>query len=221
MKLAPEVVFLFRDSEGFGSAIADGLHLSPGSSAQRVEQPFELPFDRYGIRDQMTRGLVVNFIDNGIHHVSMVLLDNYETPILACAVQKHTSRAVAAKTDKAPSSLQIHYEPLACLLQLVNVLKLPTSILIGRRSQSFSDKALSEDLETFYKIGELLEGTTSLCFSKDMISWNPSKSSKDGEESRRAVIWLNPRTLWLCYIFLDIVGSSTLVDRFTKVKLSN
>ncbi|GLT51122.1 hypothetical protein SLA2020_245550 [Shorea laevis] len=238
MKLAPKVVFLFRDSEGFASSIADALHPSPSSSAQRVEHPLELPLDRYGIRDQMARGLIVNFIVNGIHQVSMVLLDNYEPPILACAVNEvlsqiletsssmlmiiapflvpsskiklesrslmrncskvplysvqvgsetDTSRAVAAKTDTAPSSLQIHYEPLACFLQLVNVLKLPTSILIGQRSQSFSDKAFSKELEALYKIGELLESTTSLCFSKDMISWNPSKSSGDGEEPWRAL----------------------------------
>ncbi|GKV11963.1 hypothetical protein SLEP1_g23172 [Rubroshorea leprosula] len=60
-----------------------------------------------------------------------------------------TSRAVGTKTDKAPLSLQTRYEPLACLLQPVNVLKLPTSILIGQRSQSLSDKALSEHLEVF------------------------------------------------------------------------
>ncbi|GLT79118.1 hypothetical protein SLA2020_506200 [Shorea laevis] len=192
MKLAPRVVFLFRDSEGFGSAIADALHPSPSNFSTFLslnlaldyliqvnfrfhsEQPCELPLDRYGIRDQMIRGLIVNFIDNGIHHVpetssSMITIiapffvpssklrlesrsfmrNGSNVPLYSVQVgpEADTSRAVATKTDKVPLSLQIHYEPLACLLRLVNVLKLPTSILIAQRSQSFSDKALSEDLE--------------------------------------------------------------------------
>lgn len=54
------------------------------------------------------------------------------------------SKAIIARTQKAPPTLQIHYEPLACLLQLVRVLNLPTFILIGQRDQRISDK---EELE--------------------------------------------------------------------------
>ena len=46
------------------------------------------------------------------------------------------SRAIAAKTQKPPPSLQIHYEHLACFLQLVRSANLPTSIIVGQRSQS-------------------------------------------------------------------------------------
>lgn len=46
------------------------------------------------------------------------------------------SRAIAARTQKPPSSLQIHYEPLACFLHLVRAANLPTIIIVGQRSQS-------------------------------------------------------------------------------------
>ncbi|KAM1716709.1 hypothetical protein ACFX11_024648 [Malus domestica] len=50
------------------------------------------------------------------------------------------SKAMATETQKPPPSLQIHHEPLACFLQLVRVLKLPTYVLIGQRGQCISDK---------------------------------------------------------------------------------
>lgn len=53
-------------------------------------------------------------------------------------------KAIVTRTQKAPSSLQIHHEPLACLLQLVRVLNLPTFVLIGQRGQRISAK---EELE--------------------------------------------------------------------------
>ncbi|XVF81401.1 hypothetical protein PTKIN_Ptkin15bG0152200 [Pterospermum kingtungense] len=57
------------------------------------------------------------------------------------------SRVIAARTQKPPSSLQIHYEPLACFLHLVRAANLPTIIIVGQRSQSPFDQALSKDLE--------------------------------------------------------------------------
>jgi hypothetical protein len=60
------------------------------------------------------------------------------------------TQAMAARTQKVPSSLQIHHEPSACLLHLVRVLKLPTFVLIGPiRGRRVSDKALGEELEVF------------------------------------------------------------------------
>ena len=59
------------------------------------------------------------------------------------------THAMATRTQKVPASLQIHHEPLACLLQLVRVLKFPTFVLIGQRGQHLSDKAIGEELEVF------------------------------------------------------------------------
>lgn len=64
------------------------------------------------------------------------------------------SQAMAARTQKVPSSLQIHHEPSACLLHLVRVLKLPTFVLIGPiRGRRVSDEALGEELEVFILSG--------------------------------------------------------------------
>ncbi|GAV68435.1 hypothetical protein CFOL_v3_11938 [Cephalotus follicularis] len=94
---------------------------------------------------------------------------------------------LATRTQKPPSPMQIHYEPLSCFHQLARVLKLPTSILIGQRSQSLSDEALEEDIETLNEIGELLASSTSLCFLREKVAWNPTKRSKNGEEPWRAL----------------------------------
>ncbi|KAM2417437.1 hypothetical protein ACFX1W_024281 [Malus domestica] len=94
------------------------------------------------------------------------------------------SKAMATKTQKPPPSLQIHHEPLACFLQLVRVLKLPTYVLIGQRGQRISDK---EEFQILYEIGELLASTLNLSFSRDKITWNPTRKSKDDREPWRAL----------------------------------
>ena len=114
--------------------------------------------------------------------LSMVLLQNYEPPILACAVNEvlasitgeqssplptflvpssklkweiknsapnhknalygmqigpetETTQALATRTKKPPSLLQIRHEPLAIFIQLARVLKLPTFVLIGQNGK--------------------------------------------------------------------------------------
>ncbi|XP_050206165.1 uncharacterized protein LOC126655866 [Mercurialis annua] len=89
------------------------------------------------------------------------------------------TRAITARTQKAPSSLQIIYEPLACFLQLVRVLKLPTAVIFGRTGPSLSNKAADEELEILYEMGELLANVVFLNFLREKISWNPGNASKD------------------------------------------
>ncbi|KAB2610773.1 hypothetical protein D8674_018805, partial [Pyrus ussuriensis x Pyrus communis] len=144
--------------------------------------------------------------------VSLLLMEYYEPPILACAINEvlaqlagrnsssvptvvapfflessklkgektAISKAMATKAQKPSPSLQIHHEPLACFLQLVRVLKLPTYVLVGQRGQRISDK------EEF-QIGELLASTLNLSFSRDKITWNPTRKSKDDREPWRAL----------------------------------
>ncbi|KAK4594207.1 hypothetical protein RGQ29_018049 [Quercus rubra] len=171
--------------------------------------------------------------------VSLFLMQNYEPPVLACAVAeilsqisgeepssmptlivpfvlassklkwesktltKNESKAsiygiqigpdtdithvMATRTQKVPSSLQIHHEPLACLLQLVRVLKFPTFVLIGQRGRHLSDKAIGEELKIISEIGELLASSSCLCFSRDRIVWQPTNTSKESEEPWRAL----------------------------------
>lgn len=59
------------------------------------------------------------------------------------------TRTMVAKTQKPPLSMQIHHEPLACFIQLVSVLNLPTCVLIGRSSDQFQ-KTSGEELEVLF-----------------------------------------------------------------------
>ncbi|XP_004303907.1 PREDICTED: uncharacterized protein LOC101294866 [Fragaria vesca subsp. vesca] len=235
MKLGPKVVLLLKDPEGFGEAISDAFHPNPTGSVS--EESFELSLERYGIRNCKASGKVRHFLDQqGQFEVSVLLMEYYESPILACAfnevlaqiaglksssiptivapffvassklkwdsksatkvdskgslygiqigAETDISKAIIARTQKAPPTLQIHYEPLACLLQLVRVLNLPTFILIGQRDQRISDK---EELEILYEIGELLANTCQVNFSRGKITWKPTKKSKDEQEPWRAL----------------------------------
>lgn len=239
MKVASKLIFLLRDPHGLVTSIADALHSNPNSSLRTLEEPFELPLQRYGINEEKACGQLLHFVDGddrGHYQVSVLLLQNYEPPTLVCAINEVLSQitcetstmptllvpfvmessrlkgeskslatsgsaslygvqmgpetdvaqAMAAGTQKPPSSLQIHYEPLSCFLHLARILKLPTFIVIGQRSKSPTDKTLRE-LETLYKIGELLASNTGLCFMKDKITWNPTKTSKDSQEPWRAL----------------------------------
>lgn len=89
--------------------------------------------------------------------------------------------------EKPPPSMQIHHEPLSCLLHLARVKCLPTSILIGQRSSSVSHNALNEELQVIHETGELVASWTGLSFARDRIKWNASKTSKEEESPWRAL----------------------------------
>lgn len=240
MKVARKVVFLFRDSEGFASAIFDALHPDTHSSLRPLEETLELSLESYGIKDQKASAKILHYVDHqGNFQVSLLLMQNYEPPVLACAVTEVLSQitrgksssmptlilpfvlassklkwesktlttkeskasvygiqigpetditqAMAIRTQKVPSSLQIHHEPLACLLQLARALKLPTYVLVGQISRHLSDKAIGEEVEIVYEIGELLASSSSLCFLRDRIVWQPTNTSKESDEPWRAL----------------------------------
>lgn len=58
--------------------------------------------------------------------------------------QTNITKAMATRTQKPSSTFQIHYEPLACLLQLARVLNVPTFVLLGQRGQRVSDDFVEE-----------------------------------------------------------------------------
>ncbi|KAF8414291.1 hypothetical protein HHK36_002293 [Tetracentron sinense] len=202
MKVAAKVIFLFRDVDGFGPAISDGLQPNPNSPFKRIETSFDLSLEKYGIKDRKASGDIVHFVDDqGLYQVSVLLLQNYEIPVVVCAVNEvlasitrensstvptlilpffaaasklkweiknsamtghkvtlygsqigpatDVTKAMVVRTQKPPPSLQIHYEPLACLLQLVHILKLPSFLLIGPCNQCQSQRTTDEELEVF------------------------------------------------------------------------
>ncbi|KAI3755684.1 hypothetical protein L1987_55490 [Smallanthus sonchifolius] len=92
--------------------------------------------------------------------------------------QTDVIQALASRHLKAPSSMQIHHEPLSCVLQLVRVLKTASFILIG---QSGQHKTRVDDFEIICEIGESLASATSMQFVKEKVTWNPTKASKEPE----------------------------------------
>lgn len=226
MKVAPKLIFLFNDPEGFGAAIYDALQSAPQSALRRSEENFELLLESYGIKDQKACGSIANFIDNkGLLQVSLLLVEYYEPPVLSCVVNEvlksirganlsssvsltlpfilpaaklkcedktsslNSKRSLYAMhigpvtelaedlvkdSEKPPLSLQIHCEPLACLLQIVHCLNLPTVVLIGKRG-------MKAEHEVLYEVGERLASAFSLCFLKIRIKLNCGVTAKPKE----------------------------------------
>ncbi|XP_028805000.1 uncharacterized protein LOC114759926 [Neltuma alba] len=239
MKVASKVIILFRDAKGFASAISDAFHPNPSLSLRCLEDSFELSLEGYGIKDHKASGSIFHFVNpGGTFQVTLVLMQHYEPPVLACAVNEvlnkmagdksslmpklyipiivdssqikrdskslrsnetralvygiqisqegETNETLLSKTVKPPSSLQIQHETLACCLHLLNVLKLPSFFLIGQTGQNLPNKS-TEEFEITHTIGEILASATGLNYSKDSMTWNPTKTSRDSKEPWRAL----------------------------------
>ncbi|CAI8587372.1 unnamed protein product [Vicia faba] len=106
MKLSPITVFMFKDSEGFASAISQSLHPNPSSSFTRLEESFELSLEGYGIKDNKASGNVLHYVDNhGIYKVSVVIMQHYEPPVLACALNEVLNEIFRGDSSKKPTLL--------------------------------------------------------------------------------------------------------------------
>lgn len=89
MKVAPKLIFLFRDDDGFASTISNALQPSPNSTIQRFEETFELSLERYGIEDHKASGDAIHFVDgHGQYEVTVLLLKKYDPPVLVCALNE-------------------------------------------------------------------------------------------------------------------------------------
>lgn len=238
MRLAPKVIFLVRDLDGFGPAIADTLRPSPDSNFTRETSSFELSLEKYGIGDRKASGDLIEFVDpHGSPQVSILLLPNYGPPIAACAVKEvlalisseesanHTtiilpyvmkalkinrelanpasseqkvmlygaeiggttdlSQSMIAETA-TPPSLQIHCESLACLLQIVRVLNVPT-VLVASRAQHRSKRSADQELEAWYEVGHFLANHMGLCFSKERLQQKGIEKPRSVQEPWRAL----------------------------------
>ncbi|XP_031480689.1 uncharacterized protein LOC116250860 [Nymphaea colorata] len=239
MEVAPKVIFLSRDKRGHGNALANSLQPSPQSQLQRTESSFELSLESYGISGTNASGDLISFIDaHGSPVVSMLLLQNYEPPVAACAVSevlrcimKGTSGYMPSiivpivvadsrigSVDKIPSaanrkvtlyaaefgpstdvtqimvrgmqypplSFRLQNEPLACLLQIVPVLKFPVVLLVA--ATSMISKSVDHEVEALYELGEFLASPGGLCLCKDKISGSLTREkAKVGVEAWRAI----------------------------------
>ncbi|KAK7304703.1 hypothetical protein VNO77_42589 [Canavalia gladiata] len=106
MKVAPIVVLLFRDTEGFASAISQALHPNPSSSFTRLEESLELSLDGYGIKHLKASASVSHFVDShGVYKVSIVVMQQYEPPALACALNEVLNNIAGDKSSWMPTLL--------------------------------------------------------------------------------------------------------------------
>ncbi|XP_015080425.1 uncharacterized protein LOC107024060 [Solanum pennellii] len=238
MKVAPKVILLFRDPTGFGTAIFEALQPNPKSNLQKRQESLDLSLQHYGIKDQKVSVEVVHFLNGANLEVSLLLLENYEPPTLACALNEvlallvgdglsnmptviapffvaasklkmenrpsvsvdnrsvyglqvgassDLTKALCTNLQSPPPSLQIFNEQLACLLQLVRVLKMPTYVIIGKKGQNLHRKTSEEEHEVIHEIGQHLASFSSLSFSGEKIAWDATKSSKETQEPWRAL----------------------------------
>ncbi|KAF6145132.1 hypothetical protein GIB67_013483 [Kingdonia uniflora] len=241
MEVGSKVIFLFRDAEGFGSSITDALIPNPNSSPlKRTETQFELPLEKYGIKGCNASGDIVHFVDHqGSYQVSVLLMQSYDPPVVACAINEvlasitgedrstkptivlpffasesklsndmfnisssnkkialygthlgpetEFTQAIIGGTKKPLSSLQIQFEPLACLIHFICVLNLPTVLLIGPRREHPTRRSTDEQLEVLHEMGKFLASHVGLDFSKEKVQFKPMKKTKESEEPWRAL----------------------------------
>ncbi|KAG4990943.1 hypothetical protein AAZX31_09G081400 [Glycine max] len=106
MKVAPIVVFLFRDTEGFASTISQAFRPKPSSSFTRQEDSFELSLEAYGIKHLKASGSVSHFVDDhGAYKVTIVAMEHYEPPVLSCALNEVLNKITADKSSFVPTLL--------------------------------------------------------------------------------------------------------------------
>lgn len=104
MKVAPKVILLFNDSCGYGAAIFSALKPCPNSDLQRREESFHLSLEKYEINDQDASGKILHFQSpTGVYEVSVLLLENYEPPILACAVSETLAALTSCESSTVPT----------------------------------------------------------------------------------------------------------------------
>ncbi|QCE13695.1 uncharacterized protein LOC114196212 [Vigna unguiculata] len=100
MKVAPIVVFLFKDGEGFAAAMLQALHPNPSSSFTRREDTFDHSLEPYGIKHHKASGSVSHFVDeHGAYTVSIVVMEHYEPPVLVCALNEVLNKITADKSS--------------------------------------------------------------------------------------------------------------------------
>nr|XP_016474736.1 PREDICTED: uncharacterized protein LOC107796468 [Nicotiana tabacum] len=104
MKVAPRVILLFRDTSGFGTAIFEALQPNANSNLRRREESLDLSLERYGIKDQKVSVEIVHFLDgSNLYEVSVLLLENYKPPTLACALNEVLSLLVGDGSSNMPT----------------------------------------------------------------------------------------------------------------------
>ncbi|PHU11945.1 hypothetical protein BC332_18875 [Capsicum chinense] len=111
-----------------------------------------------------------------------VAVDNISVYGLQVGASSGLTKALCTKLQSPSLSLRIFNEQLACLLQLVRVLKMPTFVIIGKKGQTVHHNTSEEELEVIHEIGRHLASFSSLSFSGEKIAWDTMKSSRETQK---------------------------------------
>ncbi|MQL80909.1 hypothetical protein Taro_013377, partial [Colocasia esculenta] len=171
MKVAPKVIVLVRDADGVGPAISDGLHAGPVSSLTSTGPLRHVSIVLLPNYQPPVAACAVNEILASIMSDNSSELPTVIAPLFLLS-QKFTQESVNLKSSgggvaifgvgighvtesdqamlvgipRPPPSLQVNCETLACLLQMIQVLKIPT-IVAGTTIKRQGIKAKAVDLE--------------------------------------------------------------------------
>ncbi|KAL4573853.1 hypothetical protein LXL04_020673 [Taraxacum kok-saghyz] len=153
------------------------------------KESFDLSLARYGITGVRASGNITHFVDSsGVPQMSILVMQKYESPVLACDISEVLSSLAGEDKSNMPSlilpfvldSSKIKLEKKNSPDEpLIRVLKTPAFILIGQIGQH---KTTRDDLEVVCKIGETLASVSSLQFVKENVTWNPNKGAKEHEK---------------------------------------
>ncbi|KAL6899687.1 hypothetical protein ACP4OV_006345 [Aristida adscensionis] len=120
------------------------------------------------------RVLIVPFITRPLsnHHGVSRATKTVQLPILHGAEIGATTdftHSLVNGTTKPPTSLQIHSEPILCLLEMVQVLKMPAVLLVASGGQQQGKSSADSDLEVLQCVGEHLAKHIKLEFNKETV----------------------------------------------------
>ncbi|KAJ6818827.1 uncharacterized protein M6B38_131575 [Iris pallida] len=95
------------------------------------------------------------------------------------------TQAMVTGTTAIPPSIRMDSEPLACLLPMARVLRLPTVLLIASGGQS--QRSTDYELQATEKVGQFLADGVGLSFSKERIQHKQVERSRGPQEPWRAL----------------------------------
>ncbi|GAA0151621.1 hypothetical protein LIER_10307 [Lithospermum erythrorhizon] len=104
MKTAPKIILFVNDADGFAAALTAALRPNPNSNIQTKEESFELSLERYGIKDLKASGKIFHFFkSDDSYEVSIMLMENYEPPLLACALNEVLASLIRDNASTIPT----------------------------------------------------------------------------------------------------------------------
>ncbi|CAI9303917.1 uncharacterized protein LOC111889764 [Lactuca sativa] len=102
MKTAPQVILIF--DKALATAITGGLQPNANSPLQISTESFDLSLARYGITGVRASGNITHFVDrNRVPQVSILVMQKYESPVLACAISEVLSSLAGEDKSNMPS----------------------------------------------------------------------------------------------------------------------